>query len=439
MKIKRPVLFIGVFAISILLTNFVNVVVKTTRFSESYPSVLCPPTLLGTTSQVSVMSKKTMFQSVESKSTKKKPLGVTRYLIKKDSLLIEANGVTPTIWQSRANSWAGAAICSGPTSEQWFVGGTADVTSRGKLVVINSGLGSAIVDIGSWSARGKGPVKTITIRAKSSIITALDMFAPGEGAIALHVVPRSGRINAFMLDVQGKGLKNLGGDFVNSTNALGKEIYISAIPHQKNNTNNPTAHKLRIVNPNGVDATITAELISSDGSFIPVGLNARKIKAGSVSEITLKPKISANVFALRITSDEPITGSVFTMVRVQGRNGLVWDFVWNTPSPELTKFRLAVTGLSPLLVFTSPNINIGMEVLFANGKTMRKTLKGFDIASWRVPDNAKVISFIGVSNATYGAALITSSDGYGAIPLVAGSSLSNAAIPNSNIGTLTPW
>lgn len=437
MKIKRPALFIGVFAISILLTNFVSGVVKTTRFSESYPSVVCPPTLRGVTSQVSVRSKKTMFQSVESKSTKKKALGVTRYLIAKDSLSIEANGVTPTIWQSRANMWAGSAICSEPTSEQWFVGGTADVTSRGKLIVINSGLGSAIVDIGSWSARGKGPVKTITVRAKSSIITALDMFAPGESVIALHVVPRSGRISAFMLDEQGKGLKNLGGDFVNSANALGKEIYISAIPNQKKNEK-PTAHKLRIVNPNGVDATITAELISSDGSFIPVGLNARKIKAGSVSEITLKPKILANVFALRITSDEPITGSVFTMVRVKGQNGFVWDFVWNTPSPKLAKFRLAVAGLSPLLVFTSQNINIGMEVLFANGKTMRKTLKGSDIVSWRVPDNAKVISFIGVSSATYGAALIASTNGYGAIPLVAGSSLSKAAIPNSNIGALIP-
>ena len=405
-------------------------------FSETYPAVVCPPTLSGLSSQISISSRKTQFQYLENRSTKTIPFNILRYPVSKSSLVVSALGVTPVIWQSRSGSWAGGAICSGPTSSQWFVGGSSDVVTRGRLVVINSGLSDAIVDVQTFSENGKQPLRSLSLKSKSFTVVSLDLLATGDKKLAVHVVARSGRINSFMIDERGSGLKALGGDLVNPITSASMLLVIPAIPNQLPRKGQKTtgSHTLRILTTSDLDATFTLELLSADGSFVPVGFNSRTISAGIVTEILLSPKISTNAFAVRIKSNEPVVAAISSNVTVKGR----MDFVWSVPTPALVPLAIAVTGLSPLIVFAGESIDVKVLITFINGKKTTATIKGNVLATWRVPDGARSISILQASSGSYAGALVTSSNGYGFIPITGGSLLTKVEVAHSNIRILNP-
>lgn len=433
---KRAVAALMTLMLSFILATLLTVTSKSTGFSESYSTVVCPPTLKGISSQISLSSRKTQFQRLENRSAKTIAFNVLRYSVTKDSLVISALGVTPVIWQSRIGSWAGGAICSGPTSSQWFIGGSSDVTTRGRIMIINSGLSEAIVNVQAFSENGKQPLKSFTLKSKSYSVVSLDSLATGDKNLAIHVIPRSGRINAFMIDELGAGLKSLGGDLVNPIASATKLLVIPAIPNQlpKKGQKSSGAHTLRILAPSDLDANFSVDIMSADGSFVPVGFSSRKILAGIVSEFSLAPKISAGAFAVRIRSDEPVVAAISSNVTLKGRT----DFVWSSPTPALVPMSMAVTGLEPVIAFAGDSIDIKLQVTFINGKKSLATIKGTDIVTWRVPKMARSISILEASSDNYAGALVASANGFGFIPIMPGSLLTKVEIPRSNIRVLNP-
>ena len=236
-------------------------------------------------------SKKTQYQRLSNRSSRTNAFNTLRYSVMKDPLLITSEGATPVDWQSRSGSWAGGVICAGPATSQWFVGGRSDVTSRGRLIVVNSGLSNAVVDVQAFSENGKQAIKSFNIKSKNFAILSLDTLATGDRNLVVHVTPRSGRINAFMIDEQGSGLRALGGDLVNPIIAANKKLIIPAIPNQriKGVKKSASSHKLRIMTTSENGASFTAEVLSSDGRFVPVGLSSRALTAGTVMEVSLAP------------------------------------------------------------------------------------------------------------------------------------------------------
>jgi hypothetical protein len=232
-----------------------------------------------------------------------------------------------------------------------------------------------------------------------------------------------------MVDERGKGLRALGGDLVSPGVSPSKQIYIPAIPLQPKVKNAP-AQQLRLLAPGDADANISVEVISGDGRFTPVGFNEILLKKGQVMNFSLSPAVSSSVYGIRIESDEPIVAGVFANV---GK-----DFLWSSSVPVLTPFTIAMTGMSPLLVFIGESINVDLDLTIAGGKKLRKTINGSDIALWRVPENARNLTFVRVSANTYGSDLQASENGYGSIPLIAGSVLTKSAIPTANIRVLNP-
>ena len=436
MNFSRPLRFIAFIATAIVIASALNVAVTKKGFSENYPAVVCPPTLPGLASQISLSSKKTQFQRLQNRSTKTEAVKVLRLPVMKDSLLFNSEGTTPVVWQSRTGSWAGGALCSGPASSQWFVGASADITTKGRLIIVNSGLSDAVVDLNVFTENGKQPLRTLNVPSKNYLVIAVDSLAPGDKTLTVNVLPRSGRINSFVIDEQGKGLRALGGDFVNPINTPSRSLVIPAIPNQGKRPGQGAApaHVLRLLTPGEVDASVTVELLSADGVFIPVGLNSRAVSAGVVTEFTFSPKISSSAFAVKITSTEPVVAAVESSVVSGGRR----DFVWSTPAPELTEFTMAVTGLSPLVVFAGSEINVAVEVTLVNGKVSRNSIKGSDIATWRVPASARSFTITKVGEQTYAGALVSSVNGYGYFPIAPGSVLTRVEIPDSNIRILNP-
>jgi hypothetical protein len=436
MKLTRPIQFITIFLIVLGLANLVDATTTSKTYTESFPAVVCPPTLAGLSSQISLSSTKTPFQRLQDKSSKTSAVKVLRLPVIADSLLVNSEVTTPVVWQSRAGRWGGAALCIGPVASQWFVGASADVTTRGRLVVINSGLSDSIVDIQAFSENGKQQLQTINVKAKNYSVIPVDTFAPGDKALALLVEPQSGRVNSFMIDEQGQGLRNLGGDLVNSTNIASKSLVIPAIPTQKplRGQTNTQGHVIRVLAPGQVDADLTVEVLSANGVFIPVGLNSRLIAAGRVSEFKLEPEVSSEAFAVRITATEPIVAAVKSRISASGKS----DFVWSTPSPELNTLTMAMTGLSPLIVFAGDQINVSINLTLVNGKTVTKSVVGNDIATWRPPSSARSITITKVNKGIHAGAIVTSVNGIGYFPFAIGSELAKIEIPDSNIQVLNP-
>ena len=151
-------------------------------------------------------------------------------------------------------------------------------------------------------------------------------------------------------------------------------------------------------------------------------------------EVSLAPKIVSSSFALRITSDQPIVAAVSSTVSVGSRK----DFVWSTPVTALEPMKIGITGLSPLIVFAGDSINVKLEVMLINGKTIHTTVKGGDIATWRAPQSARSLTILKASKESYAGALVLSVNGYGYIPITPGSSLTRVQIPHSNIRVLNP-
>ena len=433
MKLGRiTVLALGT-ALTIAVSSLLNVSVSTSKFNVTYPSVVCPPNTEGLSTAISLSSPLTLIRKTGESSMKSKPVGIRRYAIASQAAVIDAGTVTPVVWQVRSGVWAGAVSCSGPVASQWFVGATADITSKGSLNLVNSGLGKAIVRVTVFSENGELTPRDIVIRANSYVQLPLPSLAPGSQSIAIHIQTKAGRVNGFVVDERGRGLRALGGDLVNPTGDPGKTLQIPAIP-QQTGKKSATPHTLRLLVPGDIDAHITAEIRSTDGTFSPTAIDGQLIAHKKVIEIPFDLVMSSGKFALHITSDEPILGSVFSKTISQRKS----DFVWSTAAPDLTEFTLATTGLAPTLVFTGKSINVTAAVTLTNGSAKTINVRGQDIATLVLSDKARSVTFTKISNGTSGAALISSKSGYGYLPLTPGSVLAKSSIPSSNIRVLNP-
>jgi len=433
MRNRRALTLLATTLAVLLFSNIFNTQVSTNRFNESYPAAVCPPNLQDLSTAISLSSPKTMVRKTGTSSMQTAPVGFRRYAVAAQSAVIEAGAVTPVVWQVRKGVWAGAVPCSAPISSQWFVGATADITSKGSLNIVNSGLGRALVEVTVYTENGVNTPRAISLRPNSYISLSLPSLAPGSKQIAIHLLPRSGRVNGFVVDERGKGLQALGGDIVNSTGDPTKLLRIPAIPQQTGRRGS-TPHTLRLLVPGDVDARISAEIKSTDGTFAPVGVNGRVIAHQKVIEIPLNITMASGKFALHITSDQPILGSVFSPTLAQGKR----DFVWSTAAEDLTDFTMAATGLAPTLVFTGNRISVNLELTYTNGNSKKVSVSADDISTFVVSPSVRAISFSRISAGTTGAALISSKSGYGYIPLNPGSVLTKSSVPASNIRVLNP-
>ena len=433
MRFQKGAILAGAIILVLLTANLFDANTTSRQYSKSYPPVVCPPNPAGVTTATSVASKKTPFYRIGNKSTKLVDIKTLRYSSVSDPILLQTEGLTPVSFQSRKGVWAGSVLCTAPATSQWFVGGTSDVSSKGVINLVNSGLSVSIVDVFTWSENGEQAVKTVSLKANSSAVVKLDSLAPGDSNIVIKVVTRSGRVNSYLVDERVKGLQKLGGDSVNSISSPSRKFVITGIPQQLVNKKSPT-HYLRLFVPGVADANFSLELLSSDGRFIPTGFNERKLVSGKVVELKLKPKVAKGAFAIKLTSDQPIVAAIRSRAISNGNS----DFVWSTPSPALIPMQIAIGGLLPKIIFAGNTIAVDLRVQYSNGKVKDKSITGSDLVSWQVPNNAIAITILRAGIDNYAGALIAAKSGYAFFPIATGAELTKVAIPSSNIRVLNP-
>ena len=433
MKFQKGAILAAVIVVVLLSTNLFDANTTARQYSKSYPAVVCPPNPAGVTTSTSVASKKTPFYRVGNKSTKLVDIKTLRYSSVSDPILLQTEGLTPVSFQSRKGVWAGSVLCTAPATSQWFVGGTSDVSSKGVIYLVNSGLSVSIVDVFTWSENGEQAAKTITLKANSNAAVKLDSLAPGDSNIVVKVVARSGRVNSYLVDERVKGLQKLGGDSVNAISSPSRKFVISGIPQQLVKKKAPS-HYLRLFVPGIADANLSLEILSNDGRFIPTGFNERKLVSGKVVELLLKPEVSKGAFAVKLTSDQPIVAAIRSRATSNGNS----DFVWSTPSPALIPMQIAIGGLLPKIIFAGDAIAVDLQVQYSNGKVKEQSITGSDLVSWQVPNNAIAITVLRAGVDNYAGALIAAKSGYAFFPIASGAELTKVAIPSSNIRVLNP-
>ena len=430
---NRALQLTAAFVAVILFSNVVSFTTKSNRYSESYPAVVCPPNQTGQSSVISLTSPKTQLRKTGVATLIFKESRTRRFNGSTQATVIDSQAITPIMWQVRTGVWAGGLTCLAPISSQWFVGATADVTSKGTLTLVNSGLGKALVGVTVYTENGAQAEQSFAVKANSFITAQLAGLAPGAKSISLHVVPQTGRINAFVTDERGRGLQALGGDTVNSQESASKSLVIPAIPQQTGRRSS-LPHTLRVLIPGEVGGQINVEIKSTDGTFSPAGIDGKTIPAGKVVDLPLDVLMESGKFALHLSSDRPFVASVFTKTQAQGKS----DFLWSTPVPPLVNGTFASTGLAPLLVFTGDQIAVDIEITSIKGTKRKISLRGDDIATYQLSERIRAFTITKSSEKTYGAALVTSKSGFGYAPLVTGSTLTRTSIPRSNIRVLIP-
>lgn len=425
-------LFAAIIAV-LILGNLLTFTTKSNRYSESYPAVVCAGNTTGQSSVIALSSPKTQVRKTGTSTMVYKDSRARRLSGTAQATVIDAQTVTPISWQVRTGVWGGGLTCLAPVTSQWFVGATADVTSKGTLSLVNSGLGKALVGVTVYTEVGVQAEKLIAVKANSLMTMQLSSLAPGAKSLAIYVKPQTGRVNAFVTDERGRGLQALGGDTINSMEAPAKSMVIPAIP-QQTGRNTSLPHTLRVLFPGEVGAAINVEIASTDGTFSPTGIDGRVIPAGKVVDIPLDVIMKSGKFALRLKSERPFVASVFTKTTALRKT----DFLWSTAVPPLSKSIYSITGMAPLLVFTGATIEIDMELTSIKGKKQKVAIRGDEIATYQLSDRIRSFEILKTSEATHGAGLITSKSGFGYAPLVPGSSLTRTTIPRSNIRVLIP-
>ena len=399
--------------------------------TSTYAAVACPADNAAGSSTALLTSSKLGARTVKVGNTKSSAAGVYKYAIT-NGVLFDGSPNTVLYSARDSGSSLGASICTAGMSDEWFVGGSAGITSKGGIDLVNSGLSDSIVDLFAFNAKTSLPVTTVTIKADTDKFVPLDALAPGSDQIVVHAITRSGQVSASLVDIRRKGLASLGLDFVSPVSAPSTHLVIPALSN--GSTSSPMSETVRLFVPGGVDASIGATVYSRDGSFAPLGLDGLKVPHGVVVDYPLKNLVTSSPFALSLSSDQPILASVFSSPAKSTA-----DFAWSATAAALTPGAPLVMnpgGLLPTLAFlnTHGNVNVGISWRDANGKSGSVTLSGSNFVSWQPTAGLNRLTVTTNQSETYGGAIFAAgiNSGFSYLPLAKGSALLTAALPHSD-------
>ena len=396
--------------------------------TSTYSPVACPADNAAGSSTAYLTSSKIGARTVKTGSTKSRSAGVYKYSIN-NGVLFDGSANSILYAARDGGGSLGVSVCTAGATDQWFVGGSAGLTSKGGIDLVNSGLSDSVVDLFAYNSKTVLPVTTITIKADSDKFVTLDALAPGDELFAVHAITRSGQVSASLLDIRRIGLASLGLDFVAPVAAPSTRVVIPALTN--GSTSSPITDTVRFLVPGTVDATVGATIYSRDGSFAPLGLDGLKVAHGVVVDYPLKNLVTSSPFALVITSDQPILASVQSTPAHRSA-----DFAWSASAAPVSQFVANPGGLLPTFAFvnTHQNVSVGISWRDANGKSGSITLGGANFVSWQPTAGLNRVSISTNQSETYGGAIFTAgiNSGFSYLSLAKGSQLLTASLPHSD-------
>lgn len=244
------------------------------------------------------------------------------------------------------------ATCTAPRREHWFVGASAEVGRRGRLILANPTDVPAVVDVELWDEAGviDAPgTQDIGVPARSQRIMLLDALAAGSVTTAVRVQTSQGRVTAALEVRETDEITPQGMTYVPAAVAPRNDLWIPGVPGSGQRS-------LRIVAPGDTDAIVSLQILGVDGAYSPVDQDVVTVTAGTVTDIPLDS--GADPAGIRLQSDEPITGSIRV---VQATDGGQPDVAYTSASEPLS-------GPTPVLLSRAAS-GIASTVLLSSATT----------------------------------------------------------------------
>ena len=401
--------------------------------TQSYPATACPAGVSGAKATALLASKNIEIRNINQPNAELKKNGAGSYPLSRGAILVAGNAANTNVIMTRSGKWTSAATCTISPSINWFVGGTANVTSQSKLILINSGLSDALIDLTAYSESGASQSLPVTVKASSEKVVRIDSLSPGSERIVLKVETRSGRVTSYLLDERVRGLSNIGADFVPATSEASRELVIAGL-NVKLGSSSSIKHTLRLMSVGEVDASASVEIISPDGVYVPVGFGEISLNAREVTDIDLSGvDFGSKAFALKISATEEIVASVLSEVK----SGSVSDFTWSAPSQSFNSVTFNIYGLEPVISFVGERVILSIVWRDRQGKSNSELIRGDEIVNWRVPPNARLLTISSASPVVAAMSWI-SGDGVARLGIAPSTNLESATKPVADIAVIQP-
>ncbi|KAA1422451.1 hypothetical protein FE697_015005 [Mumia zhuanghuii] len=202
--------------------------------------------------------------------------------------------------------------CPRPAPERWFVGAGGSTERSTALVLTNTSTSPGVVDLtmygGAGEVEGVGATGIVVDPGTSKTVRLAQLTA-GEAELAVRVVVRRGAVAAAAVDVTRQGVSTpAGSEFLPSSALPATDVTVAGVPGDQ------SARTLLVANPSDRTATVALSIATKDGAFTPTGLETVDIAPQSVTPVRLPADISPRAYAVRLTSDVPVTASVRTTV-----------------------------------------------------------------------------------------------------------------------------
>jgi hypothetical protein len=251
--------------------------------------------------------------------------------------------------------------CTAPGGEAWLLGASTVVGAHSELRLTNTDDLPALVDV--LLSGTKGPVTAsaalgIAVPPRTTKSIPLESLAPEERMLLTHVVTRSGRVAVSMRVQSQRAATPQGVDWLP---LAGPPVTQAVVPGVIQGTG---PRQLVIANPGDNDATASVEVLLRSSAFVPRGMSAITVPAGSVVVVDLTKALLGRSAGVAVTSDRPVVAGALmsTGPRVIG----IAETAWSAGVPALTDPATAVVNYVrarvSLLMLTAPGNAADVEV-----------------------------------------------------------------------------
>jgi hypothetical protein len=224
-----------------------------------------------------------------------------------DGLVVSANGDLAagleveqvTRGERGINRGLAGLRCEPPRPEAWFVGGSTLGGDQSTLVLANIDDTAATVDVSVFSATGpvdNRPGQGITVQPHTRQEIALDTLAPDRALLAVHVLSRRGRVAAGLRHALESTRATEGVDWVPQTLAPATTVVVPGFAA------GPGLRALYVTNPGTDDTTVSVEVTTPDGQFVPVGRDEVDVPAGTTVPVRLDDVAARSAVTATVTS-----------------------------------------------------------------------------------------------------------------------------------------
>ncbi|MDR1800195.1 MAG: DUF5719 family protein [Bifidobacteriaceae bacterium] len=201
-----------------------------------------------------------------------------------------------------------AGGCVAPAVESWLVGGSTELGSSARLVLVNPGVSNVTADVALWD--GAGPVAAVgltglVVPGGSGRAILLEGIDADAARLAVHVVAAGGELAVYLQHSRLNGLTPAGVDLAVPGAAPATTVTVAGLDVTASSFDAARASALRVFNPSAEPAEVTVALWGPDGTVSLPGLDAATVGAGQVSDLSLAG-LAEGSYVAQVSSSQPV-------------------------------------------------------------------------------------------------------------------------------------